>query len=294
MLFEEGLENVFKRHHRIAEGVRKAVIEGWGLKLCAQDEYWHSDTVTAIVVPEDKDAKEVISTAFNKYHLSLGAGLTQKVPVSKEEGDLADKYKTETGQQIEEMSTDEIKKLGRNLTEREICSKYYEIHKKVYQWFNIDFDYFGRTTTDNQADKNWGLYRHLFKDWQADQAASNTFSGDYTYTLDGTGVDIVIQDDGVDPTGHPEWEDYNGTTRFQQLDWYAASGVSGTMPTNHYTNITNDSNRAGAHGSHCCGIAAGKTYGWAKNAQLFSVRLFGGAAAMSLSLIHISEPTRPY
>ena len=77
MLFEEGLENVFKRHHRIAEGVRKAVIEGWGLKLCAQDEYWHSDTVTAIVVPEDKDAKEVISTAFNKYHLSLGAGLTK-------------------------------------------------------------------------------------------------------------------------------------------------------------------------------------------------------------------------
>ena len=77
MLFEEGLENVFKRHHRIAEGVRKAVIEGWGLKLCAQNEYWHSDTVTAIVVPEDKDAKEVISTAFNKYHLSLGAGLTK-------------------------------------------------------------------------------------------------------------------------------------------------------------------------------------------------------------------------
>lgn len=77
MLFEEGLENVFKRHHRIAEGVRNAVIEGWGLKLCAKEKYWHSDTVTAIVVPEDKDAKEVLSIAFNKYHLSLGAGLTQ-------------------------------------------------------------------------------------------------------------------------------------------------------------------------------------------------------------------------
>ena len=58
--------------------------------------------------------------------------------------------------------------------------------------FAIQNDQFQRTTTDNQADKNWGLYRHLFKDWQADQAASNTFSGDYTYTLDGTGVDIVI------------------------------------------------------------------------------------------------------
>jgi alanine-glyoxylate transaminase/serine-glyoxylate transaminase/serine-pyruvate transaminase len=28
-------------------------------------------------VPENKDAKEVISTAYNKYHLSLGAGLTK-------------------------------------------------------------------------------------------------------------------------------------------------------------------------------------------------------------------------
>ncbi len=77
MIFEEGLENVFKRHNRIAEGVRKAVIEGWKLDLCAKDKYWHSDTVTAIVVPENKDAKEVISTAFQKYHLSLGAGLTK-------------------------------------------------------------------------------------------------------------------------------------------------------------------------------------------------------------------------
>ena len=33
--------------------------------------------MSAIVVPEDKDAKQVLSTAFNKYHLSLGAGLTE-------------------------------------------------------------------------------------------------------------------------------------------------------------------------------------------------------------------------
>ena len=77
MIFEEGLENVFKRHHRIAEGVRKAILEGWELKLCAKDPYWYSDTVSAIVVPEGKDTKEVLATAFKKYHLSLGAGLTE-------------------------------------------------------------------------------------------------------------------------------------------------------------------------------------------------------------------------
>ena len=152
--------------------------------------------------------------------------------------------------------------------------------------FAVQNDQFQRTTTNGQDDKNWGLYRHLFKDWQSDQAV-NTFTGDYNYTLDGTGVDIVIQDDGVDPTGHPEWEDYNGVTRFQQIDWYAASGVAGTMPAGHYTNNYSDTNRAGAHGSHCCGIAAGKTYGWAKNARLYSVRLFGGSGnAMSMNDIY--------
>ena len=52
-------------------------LEGWELQLCAKDPYWYSDTVSAIVVPEGKDAKEVLSTAFKKYHLSLGAGLTE-------------------------------------------------------------------------------------------------------------------------------------------------------------------------------------------------------------------------
>jgi hypothetical protein len=167
------------------------------------------------------------------------------------------------------------------------------------EMFAVQNAQFQRTTTNGQNDKNWGLYRHILKDWEQSQA-SNTFTGDYNYTLDGTGVDIVIQDDGVDPTGHPEWNDYNGTTRFQQIDWYAASGVTGSMPANYYTNGYSDSNPAGAHGSHCCGIAAGATYGWAKNAQLFSVRLFGGSAAMNGNDIydvirewHLKKPIDP-
>jgi len=77
MLLEEGLENVFARHHRLAEGVRRAVIEGWGLSLCAKEPKWYSDTVSAVVVPEQFDAREVISTAYNRYNLSLGAGLAR-------------------------------------------------------------------------------------------------------------------------------------------------------------------------------------------------------------------------
>lgn len=79
ILFAEGLDNVFARHYRIAEGVRRAVKEGWGLSLCAKSKQWESNTVSAIVVPEGKDAKRVIATAFSKYHLSLGAGLGQVI-----------------------------------------------------------------------------------------------------------------------------------------------------------------------------------------------------------------------
>ncbi|MBI1386359.1 MAG: aminotransferase class V-fold PLP-dependent enzyme [Rhizobiales bacterium] len=76
LLEEEGLENVFARHHRLAEGVRRAVA-AWGMRPCAKEPKWNSDTVTAIVVPEGHDAAKVIARAYNGYGLSLGAGLSK-------------------------------------------------------------------------------------------------------------------------------------------------------------------------------------------------------------------------
>ena len=76
MLFEEGLENVFARHHRLAEGTRQAV-KAWGLDLCARAPKWHSDTVTAIMVPPGINGAEVIDLAYRRYNLALGAGLAR-------------------------------------------------------------------------------------------------------------------------------------------------------------------------------------------------------------------------
>ena len=75
-IFDEGLENIFLRHNFLAEGVRQAVA-AWGLDLCAKSPQWYSDTVTAIVVPEGHDANAVISHAYNRFGLSLGAGLSK-------------------------------------------------------------------------------------------------------------------------------------------------------------------------------------------------------------------------
>jgi alanine-glyoxylate transaminase / serine-glyoxylate transaminase / serine-pyruvate transaminase len=76
MLLEEGLENVFARHHRLAEGTRRAV-KAWGLELCARAPRWNSDTVTAIMVPAGFNGAEVIDVAYRRYNLALGAGLAR-------------------------------------------------------------------------------------------------------------------------------------------------------------------------------------------------------------------------
>ena len=76
MLLEEGLDNVFARHTRLAGGVRAAV-DAWGLKNCAQSPDIFSDTVTAIMVGDGYDANSVIQTAYKKYGVSLGAGLSK-------------------------------------------------------------------------------------------------------------------------------------------------------------------------------------------------------------------------
>jgi alanine-glyoxylate transaminase/serine-glyoxylate transaminase/serine-pyruvate transaminase len=76
LLLEEGLDHVFARHHRLAEGVRKAV-QAWGLKLCASEPRWHSDTVSAIFLPEGFDSNAFVRHAYKAYGLSLGVGLAK-------------------------------------------------------------------------------------------------------------------------------------------------------------------------------------------------------------------------
>lgn len=74
MLFDEGLDEVFARHFRIAEGVRKAV-SAWGLSLCAESPETYSDTVSAICVPDGFDSSELVNHAYNVYGVSYGIGL---------------------------------------------------------------------------------------------------------------------------------------------------------------------------------------------------------------------------
>ena len=74
MLLREGLDNVHKRHFRLAEGVRRAVF-AWGLSTCAESPELSSDTVTAVKVKPGIDANEIIKCAYYDFKVSLGGGL---------------------------------------------------------------------------------------------------------------------------------------------------------------------------------------------------------------------------
>lgn len=41
----------------------------------------------------------------------------------------------------------EVKALEEGKTPKEICDYFFAIHDGIYKWFDIDFDYFGRTST---------------------------------------------------------------------------------------------------------------------------------------------------
>ena len=76
LINEEGLDNIIARHTRLASGVRAAV-DAWGLKLCAKEKKWQSDTVSAILAPDGIDSNAIVKAAYYRYNTSLGVGLNK-------------------------------------------------------------------------------------------------------------------------------------------------------------------------------------------------------------------------
>lgn len=76
MLREEGLENVFARHQRLAAATRAAV-KAWGLEVLCADPREYSPVLTAVVMPAGHDADRYRKIVLEKYNMSLGAGLSK-------------------------------------------------------------------------------------------------------------------------------------------------------------------------------------------------------------------------
>ena len=121
-----------------------------------------------------------------------------------------------------------------------------------------------KTTSDSGNYLNWGLIRGLydFNLYGTDTATTAS----YTYSLTGEGVDVVIQDSGIQ-IDHPEFQDELGQSRFVSVDWGAIHGG--------FSQSANHDRDYDGHGTHCAGIAAGKNYGWAKKARIHHQKLNG-------------------
>src|SRR5262249_4856299 len=78
MLLEEGLDNVFARHQRLAAATRAAV-NHWGLEVLCQEPSQYSQVFTAVLVltPTGHDADQFLQVVLDNYDMSLGAGLSK-------------------------------------------------------------------------------------------------------------------------------------------------------------------------------------------------------------------------
>ncbi len=74
MLLEEGLPAVFARHHRHGEATRRAV-RGWGLEILCRNPAEYSDSLTAVMLPDEHDADAFRRRVLEHFNLSLGTGL---------------------------------------------------------------------------------------------------------------------------------------------------------------------------------------------------------------------------
>jgi alanine-glyoxylate transaminase/serine-glyoxylate transaminase/serine-pyruvate transaminase len=74
MLHEEGLDNVFARHDRLAEATRRAV-RAWGLEILCREPRQYSSTITAVMLPEGHNADRFREIALENFDISYGMGL---------------------------------------------------------------------------------------------------------------------------------------------------------------------------------------------------------------------------
>ena len=138
------------------------------------------------------------------------------------------------------------------------------------------YDKRSSTTIITNTMTNWGLARCISP---VDNFGAVQTLNTYTYTLDGTGVDIILIDTGVEP-GHPEFAanaDGTGGTRVVDHDW-TQYGIITSVPTGGFLGDCE------GHGSNCASIAAGNTNGWAPKANIYSLRAIGTGVPIEHSI----------
>ncbi|KAF8394062.1 hypothetical protein HHK36_020264 [Tetracentron sinense] len=99
----------------------------------------------------------------------------------------------------------ETKALEENCTPKQICDKYHAIHKEVYNWFNISFDEFGRTSSPQQTEICQAIFKKLMENnWLSE----NTMQQLYCDTCKRFLADRLVE--GTCPTQGCNYESARG------------------------------------------------------------------------------------
>jgi len=133
---------------------------------------------------------------------------------------------------------------------------------------------------------NWGLLRvtegQQRPNWGS--AATAEVTGTATAPFSGKNVDVLIMDGRLE-IDHPEFaknSDGTGGSRIKQYNWYALNPrvTGGAAGTYSYTPADIDSDY---HGTFCAAIVAGNTQGWARDADIYSIYVYGVAPIVTSS-----------
>ena len=117
---------------------------------------------------------------------------------------------------------------------------------------------FTKTNSSTGNIVNWGLIRN--SNPNNIYGSSATTASNYNYAVNGSNVDIVIIDSGIQ-INHPEFG-----SRVNAYQWTNAVNTS-----TFYTDYE-------GHGTHVAGITAGSTYGWAKNSNIYAIKFVAAAS----------------
>ena len=153
---------------------------------------------------------------------------------------------------------------------------------------------FNKGPTSASDDANWGLLHHgdesiglgMKNLWGYPSGIQNYGGVSVDIFNDGKHVDVVICDDPVS-TDCDEWiSPTSGQTRFIQYDWYTQLNTlvgtidddSQTVPTGSYPNYFDNATNTESHGNHVAGTVAGQYYGWANEANIYSMQVLNNVA----------------
>lgn len=162
-----------------------------------------------------------------------------------------------------------------------------------------------KSSSISASHRNWALlrcYEQIQRLGWGSTGTPNT-SGTVSTTANGKNVDVVIFDGCIDPS-HPEFAknpDGTGGSRVNQFNWLSLTSqvTGGTNGVYQYTPYVDpsypDNNLDGIsdrttdnnHGAHVAGTVAGNTYGWAREANIYNINIYGTAPTyLGLSVLN--------